>query len=614
MNRSFTHHLLIVGIASAMYFTVLGQTNLWDEDEAFFATAAAEMHRHNDWIVPTFNEGLFAHKPPFMYWMMRIGFLVFGVGELGARFGSAVFGVAAAVVVYHLGRILFSRTAGFWGALCFATCLMWGVVARASTADSYLVFFINSALLVYVNDVFGSGLIRRSLLTPNRDASPVDTVLLRWLPTRWSTFVAIYVLMGLAVLVKGPIGILLPGVTISLFVLAQMPVSVNEGRLATLFAWLRPFVTSPLFKTFWRMRPFTAIATVIAVAGPWFVAVGWRTDGAFLREFFGVHNFGRFVTPMENHRGPIIYYLPVMLIGLFPWTIFTLPTILQALTGLRDEERRPRFLFLMCWAIWMVAFFSIARTKLPNYVLPAYPAVALLIGYWIDAWVRRSETTWNRWPSMAFGSLVAVGAVLLVGLTVAGRWNRDGISLLERLGVNGAIAPDLASLAWLGVLPLCGGVVAWWLAAAGRREGAGIVTAIAGVGFTTSVLIIGAIVMNKHQTSAPICKAIRERAAGRPIELGSYRNSPPSVIFYAGRRVERLSDAASASEFLCAAPNRYLITTDAGLKQLGDAASERLVVIVEKPRFPRTGSVFGVTIDTRPAAVRTAQGEASDAR
>jgi hypothetical protein len=316
---------------------------------------------------------------------------------------------------------------------------------------------------------------------------------------------------------------------------------------------------------------------------------------------------------MENHRGPIIYYLPVMLVGLFPWTIFTLPTIAQALAGVRDEERRPRFLFLLCWVIWMVGFFSIARTKLPNYVLPAYPALALLIGYWIDAWIRRSETTWNRWPSMAFGSLVAVGAVLIVGLTVAGRMNRGGVSILERIGVNGALAPDLASLAWLGVLPLCGGIVAWRLAATGLRERAGVVTALAGIGFSASVLIVGAVVLNKHQTSAPICAAIRERAAG-VMEMGSYRNSPPSVIFYAARRVERLSDAASAAEFLCGATNRYLITTDTGLKQLEVAASQRLVVVAQKPRFPRTGNVLGVTIDDRPADIRTAEGQAPQRR
>jgi 4-amino-4-deoxy-L-arabinose transferase-like glycosyltransferase len=131
IKQSLRCQAVIAVVASSVFFTALGATWLWDEDEAFFATAAAEMHRHGDWIVPTYNEELFAHKPPFMYWMMRCGFLLFGVNELGARFFSAVFGLATCLVTFHIGRRLFDERTGLWGALALATGLMWGVVSRA---------------------------------------------------------------------------------------------------------------------------------------------------------------------------------------------------------------------------------------------------------------------------------------------------------------------------------------------------------------------------------------------------------------------------------------------------------------------------------------------------
>ena len=91
-----------------MLFTNLGVTRLWDQDEAFFARTAVEMHQRHEWIVPYFNGEVFAHKPPLMFWLMRVGFLLFGVTEFAARFWSAAFAVATALLVYRMGRRMFS--------------------------------------------------------------------------------------------------------------------------------------------------------------------------------------------------------------------------------------------------------------------------------------------------------------------------------------------------------------------------------------------------------------------------------------------------------------------------------------------------------------------------
>ena len=597
MKRILGHQALIIAVAAVSYFTALGSTWLWDEDEAFFATAAAEMHRHNDWIVPTFNEELFAHKPPFMYWMMRLGFLTFGVNELGARFFSGVFGIATALVTYHIGRRLFDARTGLWAALALATCLMWSIVSRASTADAYLGFFIASSLLLYVRSVF----------PPRDDDAPAEVpvapslaaTLDRWVPASWSTWIGMYALMALAVLVKGPIGVLLPGATIGLFVLCQAPTfsALNDGLVKRAFARLRTMIFA-FPATFWRMRPLTAIAAVLLIAGPWFVAVSIKTDGAFLNEFFGVHNFGRFLKPMENHRGPIVYYLPVIAIGFFPWSIFAMPTALHAAFAPRD---RSRHLFVLCWAGWMIGFFSIASTKLPNYVLPAYPALALMTASWLAAWATHKDTLSARWPKLAFGTLATVGLLLLISLPAAALQIGDQ-PLLAKLGVNSALAPDLKRLFWLGFVPLIGGVAAWMLATQNRRAAAVWTSVAASTLFTASVLIIAAIALNPHQTSAPLASAFHRESADHSLHVGSFRHSPPSLIFYAQQHVDRLKSASEAAAYLADNGPRYLVTTDVGLKQLQAESTAPIRVIDRRPRFPRSGEVLLISLEHQNSA------------
>ncbi len=611
MKRILGHQTLIIVVAAAMNFTALGATRLWDEDEAFFATAAAEMHRHDEWIVPTYNEELFAHKPPFMYWMMRLGFLMFGVNELGARFFSAVFGMGTALLTYHLGRRLFDERSGLWAALALSTGLMWTVVSRASTADAYLGFFIASSLLVYVRAVFPA---RPASAGVDDPASPdLQGSLARWIPQQWSTLALMYALMALAVMVKGPIGILLPGATIGLFVLCQAPV-LTVGREPGWRRLLRRLqaMASAFPQTFWRMRPLTAIAAVLLIAGPWFVAVAIKTEGAFLQEFFGVHNFGRFMKPMENHRGPVFYYLPVIAIGFFPWSIFAIPTALQAA---RDPQDRARRLFVLCWAGWMIGFFSMASTKLPNYVLPAYPALALMTGSWLSAWAAQRDGRSQRWAKLAFGTLGVVGLLLVGGLLATAKIEVAGQPLLAKLGVNRVLAPELGRLFWIGIVPLAAGALAMFLVQRDRRTGAVWMAAAASGLFTASVLIVAACQLNPYQTSAPLAAALKDDAAeqgDRRFTVGSFRHSPPSLIFYAGQHVERLKSAEDAAEFLADAKPRYLVTTDAGLKQLQAETEQPLEIIERRPRFPRSGEVLLISLKRTgdgPGAVQQAAGE-----
>ena len=245
----------------------------------------------------------------------------------------------------------------------------------------------------------------------------------------------------------------------------------------------------------------------VIVALPWYLAVGWATDGDWLAGFLGGHNIGRFLKPMENHSGPFFYYLLVILLGTFPWSVF-LPAALwnacrtlrisEPLSPVRGEEgegegnvllarpltltlspseggegtRKGGLLFLVCWAGVWIAFFSCARTKLPNYVLPSYPALALVMGWFVHHW-QESATTELDWIFRNGCRVLAAAAVAML------------------IAVPIALHLFLPSEMWLtgiGVPPLIGAFGAYSLSL--RRRKLAVAT-LAASAICLAVLVVG---------------------------------------------------------------------------------------------------------------------------
>lgn len=220
MQRQLAHQAWIVLAATVVFFTNLGGPALWDEDEPLYATSAREMLARGDWVVPSYNGQLFAEKPVLVYWSIIAGFKTFGVNELGARFWSALLAVGTVLVTYHLGRRLFGEGVGLWGALAVASSLLFTVSARAATVDSALVLVSISALWIFAS----GGLAKRGSMRgggPTGNSPTLDLpVAGPWfLPASWLRFVAFYACLAVAVLAKGPVGLLVPCAAIGLFVM-----------------------------------------------------------------------------------------------------------------------------------------------------------------------------------------------------------------------------------------------------------------------------------------------------------------------------------------------------------------------------------------------------------
>ncbi len=563
MQPAIRHQMWIILAALAVFFTNLGGPGLWDRDEPRNAGCAREMLERGDWVVPTFNEHLRAHKPVLTYWLMMSAYEVFGVNEFSARFWSALLGLGTALCTYHLGRTLFNAQVGLWGALILVTSLMFGVASRAATPDAPLIFCMTLALLLFAR---GS---MRSLQTGGT-AMPGD----------WKTFALTYAVMGLAVLAKGPIGVVLPTAAIGLYLLIVLPrdwvVPEADSLGARLVQWCR--VVSPLriVRTAWAMRPLTLLAMVCAVALPWYVLVGLQTNGEFLYEFLVNHNANRFASSMENHRGPFFYYAIALLVGMTPGSIWMGPTISQLVGRLRTrQDGYAGDVLLVCWAGVILVSFSLAGTKLPSYISPCYPAVALLIGRFIHAWITSPASIDRRWLPAALGVLALIGLGLCVGIPITARF----------------VLPGEEFLGLIGLIPLGAALVCWRLAASQRYQQAMVTFAVAAVLLMTTAMSFVTQRVDRHQNDRPLMAAVQAASPKQAPKIAAFRHFRSTYVYYARQRVDEFTKKSEAADFL-ADPNAFLIVPESELSTIQAALPAETTVLYRRPRFLKSGDLL----------------------
>lgn len=580
MPQQVREGLTLTIVAAAVFLTGLGTTHVWDDDEAFFAQTAREMFERGDLVVPWFNQTLFAHKPPFMYWMMIGAYKLLGVTEFAARLPSALFGMATVLLVWRLGRILYSPGVGFWSGIILATSLNFVVISRAATCDTELIFFCTLAVYLFVR---GAASTAAAAEQPGRWGEPFRQ-------PSWKTWGLVYSAMGMAVLVKGPIGVLLPTSVLGLYLLCQRgwaghrdnDASANFTLRGALWNSVRffaaTFAPAHVLRTIWTMRPLTAVAAVLAVAGPWFAAVGLKTHGEFLSGFFGVHHFHRFTNPMDNHSGPVFYYPAAICIGFFPWIIFILPSFLELRRQVREMRGwRPADILVVSWFVAWVGFFSLATTKFPHYVVPAYPALALFTACFVERWTRQPEIYGRLARSAAWLTVGGVGLVILITLPIIARIYLPGERFLGLAGV-----------------PLVAGAVVCGFLAERRQivQTLGSLTVTAGVFF---IVVFGAAAaqVDRHQNTAPFAATIRQHSPAGGARIGAFRCFRPGLVYYSNERVEQLPDPGAAAAFLEEhEASAFLVTTEAEYQQMAARLPASIGVLQRSPRFLKTGETL----------------------
>jgi 4-amino-4-deoxy-L-arabinose transferase-like glycosyltransferase len=352
---------VLLALVLALLAFRLGAVPLLGPDEPRYTRVAVEMHRAGEWVTPTLQGVPWLEKTPLFYWLAGAAFSVLGETEAAARIPSALAALLLVGATALFGARLHGQAAGLHAGFVAGTSLLPFAYARAASMDMLLAATVTVAIGLASLRVLG--VAGRLAVVAAAAAS------------------------GLATLAKGPLGLLLP-----LLVLGGYLLATREWR------WLRE-ILSP-----------AAVLAFAVVAGPWYVAILLDQGRHFLDVFILDHNVQRFTSTVHNHPGPLWYYLPVLLAGLFPWSGLAVPALL------RLAPRRSRAdLLVLLWLALPLAFFSLAGSKLPGYVLPCVPPLAILMGRAADRLVREEGTP----EGLLSGRVVALVGLVLGALLAA---------------------------------------------------------------------------------------------------------------------------------------------------------------------------------------------------
>jgi 4-amino-4-deoxy-L-arabinose transferase-like glycosyltransferase len=376
---------VIFCVCLVLFFPNLGQRALWEYDEAMHAQVAREMLQRGDWCTPVFNGVNFYDKPVLHFWLVLVSYCALGVNELAARLPAAVMGLCGTLLVYIWARTLFGCLTAFLSALVLATSVEYVILSQNIIHDLTLSFFISLVLFLFHKASREQGFTK-------------------------ITFICFYAALGCAVLTKGPIGLLLPGLIIFLYLL-----KTKQWRLVL------------------NRNIFIGAAIFLIIALPWYVIMAQRHPD-YLQAFLIKGNIARFFSRNAGHKEPFYFYVQMLAAGFFPWTVF-IPSALYLHYNNYRASKSADTLFLLLAAVAPFIFFSLSRSKLPTYILPVFPALAILVGrFWALGLVTAAGKSWAlhlKYCSLAFFLFilaVAGGGIIYVynqypmytGRTIAG--------------------------------------------------------------------------------------------------------------------------------------------------------------------------------------------------
>jgi len=337
-----------------IWFGTLEYRKLIKPDEGRYAEIPREMVASGDWVTPRLNNLKYFEKPPLQYWATATAFTLLGEHHWTSRLWPALTGFAGLLLVWFAGTRLFGREAGQYAALILGSSLLYVLIGHINTLDMGVTFFLTLGIV---------GL----LLGQQADA---DTRTRRnWIYCAW-------IALGLAVLSKGLIGLVLPAAALVIYSVLQRD--------------LTPWK---------RLNLVPGLLLFLLVTAPWFILV-MKANPEFFERFFIYEHYTRFSTKDLGRYQPWYYFIPILIAGMFPWTILMFDTLLRTwksaayIGKIFNPER-----FLLIWVVFIYVFFSVSGSKLPSYLLPMFPALALLMGKRL-AEIRERVLLWQLAPAL----------------------------------------------------------------------------------------------------------------------------------------------------------------------------------------------------------------------
>ncbi|MEK6671096.1 MAG: glycosyltransferase family 39 protein [Nitrospirota bacterium] len=505
------HALLLLALlllSGLLFFLGLGDMGLTDRDEGRNAEAGREMFESGDRLTPTFNGELRVAKPVLLYWLMEQSYRLFGSNEFAARFPSALFGVGLILMHYLFLVHQRDRTVALFGGLMLLLNLEILGLGRMALTDSVLIFFTTASLYGFWLGLHGTGGARR------------------WV---WMFYIG----MALATLTKGPVGFAVPLVAAILYL-----------------TWTRRW------QDYWQKGvPLAGTLLFILLAAPWYAAM-FLVHGDAYASGAKAHTIGRFLSPMEGHQGTIFFYLPVLLLGFFPWSALLPVPLYRAFKDWRGRGGISRYpstplphsdlpypttptreldLFAALWLVGTLVFFTASATRLPHYIGPLFPAAALLTASYWSRCLSDPTTKGIRGSihlMMGVGYLLAIGFACLPTL-----YTTYAFKMVREFPLAGQV--DLGSGPYLiAALLLLGMTLVGYLGLNDERRGGAFWAA----GGTLAGLVLIVIVITFPHINRYVIAPPQELAYAAGLNLDrqdqfiAYGTVRPSSVFYAKRK------------------------------------------------------------------------------
>ena len=399
-------------VFTLIWFAMLGARTLVPTDEGRYAEMAREMLATGDWITTRLNGIKYFEKPPLQIWMTALAFKFFGLGEWQARLWTGLCGYLGIVLTGVAGARAFGRNAGISAAMILASCLFWAAMGHINTLDMGL--------------AGGMTLTLAAMLVAQGTALDA-TRRRRWMLACWAG-------MAWAVLSKGLIGLALPGAVLIVYTLAARD-----------------------WKIWTRLHLLAGLGLFFLLTAPWFILVSLKNP-EFAHFFFIHEHFQRFTSKVHHREGAWYYFLPILFAGLLPW----LAASAQSLWAARRPDARdlmhgrdgignpfqPKMLLLV-WSILIFVFFSVSGSKLPSYILPIFPSLALLLAVYLR---HAPQRTW--W--LVGGSITALGVIMLALVPKLPGFAKSAVDLADYQASQPWVAAA-AVMTLAGALP-----VLWW--------------------------------------------------------------------------------------------------------------------------------------------------------
>ncbi|WP_137044459.1 glycosyltransferase family 39 protein [Pseudolabrys sp. FHR47] len=482
-----------------------------DRDEARFAQASKQMLERGEYVDIRFQDEVRYKKPVGIYWLqvasVKAGEAL-GVRDAQTtiwlyRIPSLLGAIGAVLVTYWAALAFVARRTALLAALMMATSILLGVEARLAKTDAMLLFMSVAAM----------GALARIYLTTRRNASYRIT---------WRMPALLWTAIAGGVLIKGPL-------VLMFVVLTMLALGIADRSVR----WMR------------EVRPLTGFLWMLLLVAPWFIAIVMRSGDDFFMKSVGDDMLSKVTSGQEAHGAPPGYYFLLFWITFWPGSVLAglaAPTIWKA-------RAEPGARFLLAWVIpsWIV--FEVVMTKLPHYVLPLYPAIAILIAgiveknvLWRNKWIEHGTIGWFLLPSAI---AIAVPIVFVM------------------------MSKDLGLIAWpFAAAAAIFGLFAWWLFAVDGPERALLRGMVSSIFIAITVFAVTFPMLPSLFPSQLVAREVRAKGCVHPQLASTYNYQEPSLVFLLGTET-KFTDGPGAAEFLHQGPCRFALI---------DSRSERAFV------------------------------------